>query len=413
MKLFNKKVKNNAPFTSFDDSETSVNWIDSGCISNDRAMKVSAVYACVNLIANDLARISYDVIDTNTYEIYQGREQYLLTKCPSAKVTPFAFKQFIALQLLLEGNAYVVIDFNMKMKQVESLRCVETSKVRMVKGLNSGKYYYQINQDGVEKQYTADEIMHFKGISLDGEIGVSVLDYARRSISNGINQDIFSENFYKNGGRPSAVLEVESNLSEKSIEQGDGSKKSLKSVLRDAWQKANSGPQNAGKVAVLDNGVKYKEVNQISPKDMDFIGSKEITSKDICNFFKVPPFMIGIGKESYSSNQQNMIMYVGQTLSSWVTMIEQEITLKLLPTSVIESGVVVKANVKSLLRGDMQQQADFYVKMHNIGAYSVNDIRKCEYLPRVEGGDVHLASLNYVPLEDFKELSKNRNERRK
>ena len=61
------------------------------------------------------------------------------------------------------------------------------------------------------------------------------------------------------------------------------------------------------------------------------------------------------------------------------------------------------------LRGDWTARAAWYKAMREIGAYSVDDIRALEDLPDVPGGDDRLASLNYVPLEDWRDLSRRRN----
>ena len=70
----------------------------------------------------------------------------------------------------------------------------------------------------------------------------------------------------------------------------------------------------------------------------------------------------------------------------------------------------IKANMNAELRGDFASRGAWYKNMREVGAFSVNDILALEDMPPVEGGDTRLASLNYVPLEDFKELSRNRNQ---
>ena len=61
------------------------------------------------------------------------------------------------------------------------------------------------------------------------------------------------------------------------------------------------------------------------------------------------------------------------------------------------------------LRGDTASRIAWYKGMREIGAYSVNDILEKEDEPPVPGGDARLASLNYVPLENFEALSLARN----
>ena len=61
------------------------------------------------------------------------------------------------------------------------------------------------------------------------------------------------------------------------------------------------------------------------------------------------------------------------------------------------------------LRGDSTARATWYKNMREIGVFSPNDILALEDMPTVDGGDTRYASLNYVPLELFRELSIKRN----
>ena len=56
------------------------------------------------------------------------------------------------------------------------------------------------------------------------------------------------------------------------------------------------------------------------------------------------------------------------------------------------------------LRGDTASRIQSYQKGREIGYYSVNDILDLEDRPKVPGGDVRLASRNFVPLDDFREF---------
>lgn len=60
------------------------------------------------------------------------------------------------------------------------------------------------------------------------------------------------------------------------------------------------------------------------------------------------------------------------------------------------------------LRGDFQSRGAWYKDMRESGVLSVNDIRELEDMPDVKGGDDRYASLNYVPLQDWREISQDR-----
>jgi HK97 family phage portal protein len=140
------------------------------------------------------------------------------------------------------------------------------------------------------------------------------------------------------------------------------------------------------------------------------VESKGISVEDISRFFGVPLYKINAGKQSYSSNEQNGIEYVVNTLHPIVTQYEEESTYKLLFDSELSRSLQIRINMMAELRGDFATRGAWYKNMREVGAFSVDDILGLEDQPKVPGGDVRLASLNFVPLEDFKRLSDQRNE---
>ena len=179
-------------------------------------------------------------------------------------------------------------------------------------------------------------------------------------------------------------------------------------AIRDEWESIHSSADNAFRVAVLDMGTKYQPIG-ITNKDSQFIESKGVTVEDISRFFAMPLYKLNAGKQSYSSNEQNAIEYVNDTLMPVLTQYEQEYTYKLLFESERRQNLRIRVNQNAELRGDLAARANWYKVMREIGPYSVNDVLALEDLPDVPGGDTRNASLNYIPLERFDELSVARN----
>ena len=116
-----------------------------------------------------------------------------------------------------------------------------------------------------------------------------------------------------------------------------------------------------------------------------------------------------MGKQTYASNVQAAIEYMQRTLSPIVAEHEQEDTYKLLLGSEQARGLQLRRNMMGELRGDWAARAAWFKGMSEIGVYSVDDIRALEDMPDVPGGDRRKASLNYVPLDLWAELSVERN----
>ena len=197
----------------------------------------------------------------------------------------------------------------------------------------------------------------------------------------------------------------------KPLQRADGSLVSLKDQLRSEWEKVHAGPKNGHRVAILDLGLDYKPI-AASNQEAQFIESKEVSIRDIARYFGVPLYKLGEGKEAYSSNEQNAIEYVVGTLHPIVTQYEEEQTWKLLTDREIAAGLEVRINLMAELRGDSNARMHVYQTMLQEGVYSVNDVRALEDLPDILGGSEHRASLNYVPLSMWPELSQKRAETR-
>ena len=159
---------------------------------------------------------------------------------------------------------------------------------------------------------------------------------------------------------------------------------------------------------MLDHGLKFQSVS-MSNSDAQFVESKTLNIEDIARFFGVPLYKIGAGKQSYNSNEQNSIEYVTGTLHPIIQQYEEEDTYKLLLPSERSKCIELRRNMMAELRGDNASRASWYRSMRETGVFSVDEIRELEDMGPVSGGDVRYASLNYVPLDKFTQLSVNRN----
>lgn len=364
---------------------------------DDNAMKLSSVFACVNIISNSIAKMPIFVVDSKTNKHLDDNPIYkILNRKPNQIMNPFNLKKLTEVWVLTKGNAYWYKVYDGSGRIVELLP-IHPDFVSIVK--NQGNVFYDVQFPNSEtRRLFPEEIIHFKELSFDGVVGESVLSYARKTTEMGLIYEKYQRSFYKKGGRPEGTLAVESDLSVDNINK-----------MKKEWERAHSGPDNAFRIAVLTNGVKYAAVPQVSQKDAAFIESKSLNIADIARFFQIPLYKLNEGSQSYNSNEQNSIEYLTSSLAPRISNIEDELTLKLLSDKEWENGMRIKANMNVELRGDTAARGAWYRTMREIGAYSVNDIRSYEDLEDVSGGDTRQASLNYVPLEMFEELSKARN----
>lgn len=361
-------------------------------------MKIAAVNNCVEVLSNSIAKLPFFIMDYKTKKHLDHSVLNLLAVRPNEAMSPSVFKKLIECQRLLSGNAYIYIERD-GFGKARRLIPLPPDNVT-VKSENNFIYYVfsdKTDRIGKETVISGENIIHLKAYSEDGINGVSVLERARQTIDTAGKHQSYENNFYGKNARPSGILTIQSSLNQDAKEK-----------VRKEWEKVYGGVDGMFRPAVLDMGLDYKPLG-INQRDSQFIESKEISVQDICRFFGVPLYKVQAGKQSYSSNEQNSIEYVTNTIQPIVTQYEEEFTYKLFTDSEINRGIEIKCNMNAELRGSYAARSQFYRSLREIGALSANDIRAYEDLPEIDGGDEYLASLNYIPLSEFRELSIERN----
>ena len=367
------------------------------------ARKLSAVDRCIEILSDSMGKLPVFLMDANSRErISEDRALRLLNIRPNEAMTPFIRKKVLETSRLVNGNGYDWI-----------LRDPRTGRIRELVPVPGHLVEPWQDRSAVTPPWTGEpmvlpqeDICHYKTATRDGLKGVGVLRRASEVISSARAQQQYELGYYENGGQPSGVLRTDTDLGGTVQDPKDPEKKiSKKDLLRREWEKVHAGPRNSHRVAILDYGLDYKPLS-VSNADAQFIESKEVSIRDIARYFGVPLYKLQEGKQAYGSNEQNAIEYVVGTLHPNVTQYEEERTWKLLTQSQVDAGLEIRINMMAELRGDTAARKDWYKAMNEIGVFSVNDIEELEDRPDVPGGDARKASLNYVPLEDWPELSR-------
>ena len=171
--------------------------------------------------------------------------------------------------------------------------------------------------------------------------------------------------------------------------------------VREAWQSQFGGSGNSGKVAVLEEGMKYTPIS-ISPEQAQFLETRKFQINEIARIFRVPPHMVGdLEKSSFSNIEQQSLEFVKYTLDPWVVRWEQSLSRSLLSEDE-KKRYFFKFNLEGLLRGDYQSRMNGYAIARQNGWMSANDIRELEDLDKLspeQGGDLYLVNGNMLPLE--------------
>lgn len=383
------------------------------CLEEAAAMKLSAVDRCVEVLSDSIGKLPIYIIDTGTKQRVENHELLqLLNLRPNSVQSRSVMMKMLECNRVCGGNGYAWIRRDRATLKPVALIPIPHSSVTVNMDRRTGLPFYTIRDPFTDKtieKVSAADMIHVMAYTVNGWKGISVLERASEVIGTGKAAQSYSLNYYANGGQPAGVLQTETDLGGTVAvkENGQSVEKSKKDIIRDEWNKRYGGPANAGSVAVLDMGLKYTPIS-INNRDAQFVEQTELSIQDIARFFGVPLYKLQAGKQSYSSNEQNATEYVVGTLHPIVEKYEQELTYKLLTETEIRQGLRIQLDMMAELKGDATSRGAWYRTMREISAFSPNDIRNMEDLPDIAGGDDYYASLNYVPLEDWKQLSQDR-----
>ena len=368
-------------------------------VTERTAMQMTAVYSCVRILAEAVAGLPLHLYK---YTQNGGKEKAidhplyrLLHDEPNPEMSSFVFRETLMTHLLLWGNAYAQVIRNGK-NEVIALYPLMPNKMSVDRDSNGQLYYsyYRGADEAIrDTQNTVilkpSDVLHIPGLGFDGLVGYSPIAMAKNAIGMAIACEEFGAKFFANGAAPSGVLEHPGTIKDPSR-------------VRDAWQSQFGGSSNSGKVAVLEEGMKYTPIS-ISPEQAQFLETRKFQINEIARIFRVPPHMVGdLEKSSFSNIEQQSLEFVKYTLDPWVIRWEQSIQRALLSHD--EKAVYfAKFNLEGLLRGDYQSRMNGYAIGRQNGWMSANDIRELENLDRIpaeEGGDLYLINGNMLPLKD-------------
>jgi HK97 family phage portal protein len=219
--------------------------------------------------------------------------------------------------------------------------------------------------------------------------GISVITNARETIGGGFALEKAGNAFFKNGFRPSGVMEHPGVLSDKAFDN-----------LQKSLDKMYAGAGNTGRPILAEEGMKWNQLS-ISPNDAQYIQSKEFNLAEIARWFGVKQYKLGLqARETHTNIFQNAQEHIDETLLPWVVKWEMEARRKLF-NAADRGRFYTKFDFRGLLRGDPVSRADYLSKMQAMGAYNIDEIRAYEdHDPLPDGqGKTRLIPMNITTLE--------------
>lgn len=354
-------------------------------VSEESALKFSAVLACVRIISESIAQlplILYRRVGDRRERATDHPLYRLLHDAPNPLMTSFEAREYLAVSVLLWGNGYALIDRAYDGTPI-ALWPIHPSQV--VVKVEDGKVVYELYNGKTSERLARSRVLHIRGLSLDGITGLSPIGLAKEAIGVGLAAEEAAARFWAAGGTPRELLKVPGITDPEQWKQ-----------WRDAVERIRGGLEGSHRVQVLPAEWSTDKIG-IPPSDAEFIETRNFQILEIARIFRVPPHKLGIlEKASYASIEQQSIEFVQDSLLPWLRRFEQAIRRDVLPPW--EPDLFVEHLVDGLLRGDIESRYRAYATARQWGWLSVNDIRRLENMEPIPGGDSYLMPLNMMPV---------------
>jgi HK97 family phage portal protein len=358
-------------------------------VNAESAQRSAAVFACVQVRAQDVAKLPLTLYRRQRDG---GRMRdtehaaFRATQNPNARQTGFEWREMKQAHCDLRGNAYSRIYRDSRM-DIADIVPLHPDWVRPLHG-KDGAVFYDVRMWGGSKteRLGVEDILHVKDRSDDGFIGKSCIARAKDAIGLDIAATTHASKLFANGARPGGLLIHKSYLSA-----------AARDLVADEFTKKFGGSDNAHRVAVLGEDMKYQAVG-MDQDEAQFIESRKLSRAEIASIFRVPAHKVGIlDNATFSNIEHQSLEYVTDTLLPIARRWEMALNKSLLKESE-RAEYYFEFNFDALLRGDTLSRFQSYAIGRQWGIWSINDIMDFENRNHVEGGDERLVPLNMWPL---------------
>lgn len=361
-------------------------------ITPENAMGVSAYYACLRNVAEDIGKLPVIVYkrDANGNKTRDAEHPlyHLLHVSPNPDMSAQTFFETLTHWAAGWGNGFAEIITNGRNAPME-LWPIHPARVREVVR-REGKLTYMVlppEMTGEVQAVPGDRMFHLRGLG-NGFFGYSVLKAAAETLGLSRAVEFFGAAYFGNGTTPAGVLTHPEKLGDEEFAR-----------LQASWDETHGGASASFKPVILEEGMTWTPIG-VPPEQAQFLKTREFQVIEVCRWFRMPPHKIqSLAGATFSNIEQQALEYVVDTLYSWMRRIEAEIARKLIvPTW--GNTYVAEFLAEALLRPDSAARSKFYGDMQRNGNMTINEVRARENLNGIgEAGDQHFVQLNMTTAE--------------
>lgn len=356
-------------------------------VTQHTALQNATVFDCSRLTGQAMASMPLKFYERTAGGGRVEVEDYPLAELlsdPNADQTDFEFWEGQSARAVLNGTAYAhKRGTDRFLKALVPIAAVPRRKT-------SGELVFDTFDRGKMIELPRSEIFQIKAFGLGGDEGLSAIRYGAQSIGTALAGEETSARMFGAGMQASGLLTSEQVLEQPQRDQ-------LQAIM-DQYR----GSRNAGKLMILEAGLKYQTLT-LNPEDAQLLEQRKFQIEEICRWFGVPPIMVG-----HASEGQTMWgTGVEQILISWLVLginplakrIERRIRKQLIPAG-DRRRIYAEFNREALLQMDSKAKAEFLSALTQNGLMSRAEGRQKLNLERTgqPGEDLLTAQTNLAPL---------------
>lgn len=356
----------------------------------DAALQVSAVWAAVELLTDNIASLPLFVYARAQDE--QGNKVLardtplwsLLHDSPNRRHTSMEWLQFMVLNFVLRGNAYARLIRNESGEVIE-MWPLSSDQIE-VEVLPDKSVIYKYVLDGKVAIYAEDSILHWRDKG-NGIVGMSRLDYMRSSVGVAIDAQNHTQETFTNSGKRPGVFMIDKLLSTEQREK-----------IRQNYRGLTEGGQDD--LLVLEAGAKFEPL-AMSPADLQLLDTRRFSVEDIARWFGISSVLINDTTKSttWGTGINQLIEgFYKFKLRPMLELFEQAIERRVFTPRQREL-YTAEFSLNAILRGSLADRLDAGAKAVQNGLMTRNEWRQLENLPPMQGADVLTAQVNLAPLD--------------
>jgi HK97 family phage portal protein len=360
-------------------------------VSPETAMRLATVFACDRVVTETIGSLPTAIMHWKKSGAKERADQHPvadLLRVPNPWQTGFEFWEMVQHHLDLRGNSFVR-KVSSNSRAIDQLIPLHPDRVRVFR-LPNNRLRYEVtnNYGGGTEQYTQDEIIHFRGLSSDGIMGLSIITAMSEVIGTALARQEYGARFFSNNAKPGVWVKTAVKLNPEAQEK-------FEKTFSEGFTGAN-----AFKTAIMPPGFEIVSLG-LTNKDSQLLELNNSTRIDICGAWRVPPHKVGdLSRGTFSNIEQQNIEFATDGIRPRVVRLERRFGLDILDSLGIgEPGeFFLDFSMDALFRGDMKSRYDAYNQALQYWL-TVNEVRAAENLNPVEGGDVIMRPVNMQPAD--------------